>query len=119
MMVALVMCILLSACATATPTPTHTPEPTATPRPTATPTHTPFPTSTPTPTPTLVPTPEVILYKVQEGDVLGTIAKKFGLTLDAIIAANGITDPDLIRVGQELLIPTGGATPVPAATATP
>jgi LysM repeat protein len=109
---AMVICILLSACA-ARPTPTPTPEPTVTPRPTAAPTSTPVPTPTRTPTPTLVPTPTPIIYVVQAGDVLGAIAQLYGTTVQAIVEANGITDPDFIRQGQELVIPPPGPTPLP------
>jgi LysM repeat protein len=112
MMMALVMCILLSACA-AQPTPTPAPEPTATPQPTAAPTSTTVPTPTRMPTPTIVPTPTVTIYVVQAGDVLGTIAQKYGTTVQAIAEANGITDSDFIRIGQELVIPPAGSTPVP------
>jgi LysM repeat protein len=121
MMVAILMCIFLSACAAkTTPTPTPTPEPTATPRPTAAPTATLVPTPTRSPTPTLVPTPTLTIYVVQQGDVLGTIAKQFGTTVEAIAQANGITDANLIRIGQELLIPPAGATPAPVTpTSTP
>jgi putative chitinase len=60
-----------------------------------------------------VPTPTVTIYVVQVGDVLGTIAKKFGTTVEAIAEANGITDQNLIRIGQELVIPPAGPTPLP------
>jgi LysM repeat protein len=115
LMAAVVVCILLSACS-AKPTPTA--QPTATPQPTAVPTSTTVPTPTNTPTPTLVPTPTVTIYVVQPGDVLGTIAKKYGTTVEAIVEANGITDPDFIRQGQELVIPAP-AGPTPGATAAP
>jgi LysM repeat protein len=44
-------------------------------------------------------------YVVQSGDTLSSIAQELGITVDAIVAANGITDPSLIRVGQRLTIP--------------
>lgn len=44
-------------------------------------------------------------YVVQPGDTLGSIAQQFGVTVDAIIKANNISNPDLIQVGQELIIP--------------
>lgn len=47
-------------------------------------------------------------YVVQAGDTLGVIADRYGVTLEALTALNGITDPNLVRVGQVLLIP--GAT---------
>ena len=42
-----------------------------------------------------------------QGDTLGAIATRFGVTLDALVAANGIADPNQITVGQVLAIPTG------------
>ena len=120
MMIVVVICFLLTAC-TMRSTPTPTPEPTATPRPTTlAPTSTLTPTPTRSPTRTLVPTPTVTIYVVQAGDVLGAIAKNFGTTVEAIAKANGISDLDLIRIGQELVIPIGGASAVPISpTATP
>jgi len=106
------VCILLTACA-ARPTPTPIPEPTATAQPTTAPTHTPVPTPTHTITPTPVLTPTPIVYVVQAGDVLGTIARKYGTTVEAIVKANAIADPDFIRQGQELVIPPPGPTPLP------
>jgi LysM repeat protein len=51
-------------------------------------------------------------YTVQAGDTLGSIAAKFGTTFGALAAANGISDPNLIYVGQVLVIagaPAGGS----------
>lgn len=42
---------------------------------------------------------------VQEGDTLGTIAQQFGVTVEALQAANGIADPDQITAGQVLVVP--------------
>ena len=39
------------------------------------------------------------------GDTLGAIASRFGISVDTLIAANGIDDPDRIRAGQSLVIP--------------
>ena len=44
-------------------------------------------------------------YVVQSGESLSVIAEKYGVTVEAIMAANGIDDPNTIVVGQELLIP--------------
>jgi LysM repeat protein len=88
----------------ATPTPQPTPSPSPTPAPTETPTPLPSPTPVPaTPEPTPVPTPRT--YVVQEGDTLAAIAQQFGTTPEALQAANGIEDPDVITVGQVLVIP--------------
>ena len=47
----------------------------------------------------------VQVYVVQEGDTLGKIAQRFGTTVDALVEANNIEDPDLIFPGQRLRIP--------------
>jgi LysM repeat protein len=49
------------------------------------------------------------IYIVQPGDTLGSIAARYGTTVQAIAEANGITNPNLISVGQQLTIPVGGA----------
>lgn len=45
------------------------------------------------------------LYMVQVGDSLWKIAQKFGTTIEKIISYNELADPNLIRPGQELIIP--------------
>ena len=42
---------------------------------------------------------------VEQGDTLSAIAKEHGTTMDSIVEANGIENPDLIFVGQEIKIP--------------
>jgi LysM repeat protein len=44
---------------------------------------------------------------IKEGDTLSKIAKRNGLTLDQLLAANKdtIKDPDLIAVGDQIIIP--------------
>lgn len=68
------------------------------------------------PTPTAVPAvvePEELTYEVQQGDLLGSIAQTFGVSLDELLAANPqVTDPNAIQIGDVLTIPT------PADTAT-
>lgn len=46
-------------------------------------------------------------YRVQRGDSLTSISKRFGVVLNDLIAANCIDNPNRIRVGQELIIPDG------------
>jgi LysM repeat protein len=53
-------------------------------------------------------------YIVQPGDTLFRISQRFGISQDALMRANGITNPNAIYVGQKLIIPV--QTPV---TATP
>lgn len=57
--------------------------------------------------PTTAPAPAVTTYEVQRGDTLSAIAQRFGTTVDALVAANGLADPDVLAVGQVLAIPTG------------
>jgi len=61
-------------------------------------------------TPTTLP-PLVVV--VQSGESLSGIAADHGVTVAAIVTANGIADPDSVHVGQELLIPgvSGAARP--------
>lgn len=49
-----------------------------------------------------------MLYYVQPGDTLFRIARRFGTTVDAILAANVICNPDLIFIGEALIIPEPG-----------
>jgi LysM repeat protein len=58
-----------------------------------------------TATPTVSPTP--IVYVIRSGDTLLEIAQEYGVSVEAIQRANGIEDPRFLRVGQEVLIPTG------------
>lgn len=45
-------------------------------------------------------------YSVKSGDTLTKIAKKFGTTVSVLVALNRLKNPDLIFVGQDLLLPT-------------
>ena len=57
-----------------------------------------------------------VVHVVQGGENLGRIAEQYEVTVDDIMAANGLTDPNIIAVGQQLTIPVGGlATPTSAA----
>jgi LysM repeat protein len=55
-------------------------------------------------------------YVVQAGDTLGAIAAANGLTVDELMAANGLADANYLYVGQELVIP-GAAAPANTAVA--
>jgi murein DD-endopeptidase MepM/ murein hydrolase activator NlpD len=49
---------------------------------------------------------EPVIHVVQPGETLFGIAQEYGTTVEAIAAANGITDPSRIAVNQQLIIPT-------------
>lgn len=61
------------------------------------------------PAPEPTPKPEEKTYTVQKGDSMSSIAQKFGVSLNALIAANPqIPDPGIIYAGQVLTIPHSG-----------
>lgn len=51
----------------------------------------------------------VTVYTVKKGDTLSAIAAKHGTTCQKIAAYNGIKNPNVIRVGQKIKIPTATA----------
>jgi LysM repeat protein len=94
-------------------TPTTMP-PTAVIQPTtAPPTEEVYPTAVPAAT--TAPTTSEVMYVVQRGDTLYSIARRYGTTVEAIASANGIANPSLIQVGQTLRISSsGGVSPAPS-----
>ena len=57
-------------------------------------------------------------YTVAPGDTLGAIAARLGVSIDALIAANAIDDPNRINPGQVLIVPNAdGSLPVTAVAA--
>src|SRR5574341_929684 len=77
--------------------------------PTPIPTYAPTPTFIPTPNPTrsaIVDPSQDQLHVVQPGDTLNQIALLYGVSVESIIAANTLLDPDTLSVGQTLIIPT-------------
>jgi murein DD-endopeptidase MepM/ murein hydrolase activator NlpD len=56
--------------------------------------------------PTLVSIPsDAYVHQVESGESLYTIARRYDVTAQAIIQANGFSSPDKIFVGQKLVIP--------------
>ena len=51
-----------------------------------------------------------IQYTVRKGDSLGGIASRFGIKLSDLTSKNNIDRPDLIKVGQKIIIPIKGGT---------
>ncbi|HKL76507.1 MAG TPA: 5'-nucleotidase C-terminal domain-containing protein, partial [Halanaerobiales bacterium] len=45
------------------------------------------------------------VYEVKKGDMLREIASYFDVSLSTLIQANNIENPDLIHVGQEIVVP--------------
>ncbi len=64
-------------------------------------------TNAPAMTPASSPSPpELLQYAVQEGDTLGAIAQAYDVSVEDLMAANGITDPNMLSIGQILTIPS-------------
>jgi LysM repeat protein len=96
--------LALGACAgpglAASPTPPLLPLPSATPSPVVA-----APPATPViiASPTFTPTP--VTYVVQPGDTLIAIAVKFGVSVEALQAANNNVQPEFLSIGAVLVIP--------------
>jgi LysM repeat protein len=54
-------------------------------------------------------------HVVQRGETLYSIARRHGVSVQSIVNANGIANPNFIWVGQRLHIPTGATAPSPGA----
>jgi LysM repeat protein len=82
------------------------------------------PTAAPTSTPTTVlpstplATPTPIIHVVQAGENLEYIAGNYGVQMADLVAANQLSDPDRLQVGQRLLIPASTPGP-PSVMASP
>jgi LysM repeat protein len=63
------------------------------------------------PPPTATPAASGKTYTVQEGDIPVTIAEQFGISVEALLEANDITDSTSLKIGQVLVIPMPTATP--------
>lgn len=46
-----------------------------------------------------------LVYTIQPGDTLFSIARQFGVTLDDLVELNALEDPDRINAGDTLFIP--------------
>ncbi len=58
------------------------------------------------------------IHIVQWGEYLALIANRYGVTTNAILQANGLTNPNFIYAGQSLIIPTGAAPAPPSGETT-
>ncbi len=104
----IITAILIAGCGRPTDTPTPTPGPLGVILPTSTPRATRLPGErTPPPTFTPAPTPTPVIHIVEPGETLLDIAQRYGITLDALQAANGVLRPETLQIGQQLIIPVG------------
>ena len=56
-----------------------------------------------------------IPYIVKKGDSLGSIGARFGVKVTDLLSRNNISKPDLIKIGQKIIIPVqGGVKPKPS-----
>ncbi len=127
----LVLVGLLSACLPSAPTPVSAGAPTPagqlTPYLTRTATlpvtpAKPGKTASPTRLPSPSPTPRT--YTIKQGDTVGGIALQYGVSVDAILAANPQLNPNLMVVGSTLILPASPVAPAQSSagdlpTATP
>lgn len=60
-------------------------------------------------TPTTPSTGSDTVYTVKAGDTLSAIAAKYGTTYQKLASYNGISNPNIIHVGQKIKIPSGQA----------
>lgn len=100
-------------------TPSATPKPGGTPAPTAT-----YKPGSVPPVQTQPPDPDGAQYHVvQQGETLFGISLAYDVSVDDLMAQNGLTNGNQLYVGQKLLIraapPAPPATPTPEVTATP
>jgi len=63
--------------------------------------------------------PSGFLYQIRSGDTFYAIARTHGTTVDALRRANPRVNPNSLRVGQLICIPTGLAPSVPSQPACP
>ncbi|WP_234988022.1 LysM peptidoglycan-binding domain-containing protein [Demequina sp. NBRC 110056] len=58
-------------------------------------------------------------HTVAPGDTVSSLARAYGTTVSAIVSANGLSNPSLIRIGEKLSIPgAGNASAAKATTST-
>jgi LysM repeat protein len=53
--------------------------------------------------------PEFLRHRVRAGDTLIALASRYGTSVRVIQETNQLGNRTLIRIGQELLIPTAGS----------
>jgi N-acetylmuramoyl-L-alanine amidase len=71
------------------------------------------------PPPAVAAPPPAVVHVVKRGDNLWSIARFYGVSLAALVSANGIGNSSRIHPGQQLTIPGAAAVPVPVAAPAP
>jgi LysM repeat protein len=61
-------------------------------------------TTATTATATETTTPGAVYYVVQSGDTLGSVAQKYGTTVDALMTLNPGIDPTALHIGQRVRV---------------
>ncbi len=69
--------------------------------------------------PSAAPAPSGTKYVVKAGDIPSRIAAAMGVTTQALLDANGLTAKDFIKIGDQLVVPAGGALPAGGTIAPP
>jgi LysM repeat protein len=63
-----------------------------------------------------------LMHTVKAGETLGSLSEFYDVPMEDVMTANDLSNPNLIAVGQQLIIPIGGiptATPPPTNTPAP
>lgn len=112
--------------ASVTPSPTTTftitpilPTPATTVAPTIAATNTEPVPATATPEPVTQPAGTPTTHEVQAGETLGEIALRYGVSVEALLAENGLDSAEFLQIGQELKLPTAEAEAATATTSLP
>ena len=50
-----------------------------------------------------------MIYTIQKGDTLSELAKRFNTSVDSLVKANNIKDPNKIYAGHTLTVPVAGS----------
>jgi LysM repeat protein len=65
------------------------------------------------PVPPAGPCPGGFLYAIRTGDTYYSIARRFGIVVPALIAANPRVNPNQLAIGQTICVPAPRPTPCP------
>lgn len=64
-------------------------------------------------------TGQTTTYTVVAGDTLAAIARRYGTTIDELVRLNNIANPNVLSLGQQLIVPVAdGTTPATGGTST-